>query len=98
VLCRAVVDVDIDVAVKSRGWEDAMRNLMRRRRSALHNVVRWAMYLIECVLCSEANRWMFDASMPGRCGVVNVLLLGVMQVQVSGCDCDGKKRGPPSKR
>ena len=55
------------------------------------------MYLIECVLCSEANRWMFDSSMPGRCGVVDVLLLGVMQVQlygmvcVLGCDCDGEE-------
>jgi hypothetical protein len=74
-----------------------MRNLMRRRPSELHNVVRWTMYLIECVLCSEANRWMFDSSMPGRCGVVDVLLLGVMQVQlygmvcVLGCDCDGEE-------
>ena len=40
---------------------------------------------------------MFDSSMPGRCGVVDVLLLGVMQVQlygmvcVLGCDCDGEE-------
>jgi hypothetical protein len=82
-LCCAVVDVD--VAVRSRRWEDTMRNLMRRRPSELHNVVRWTMYLIEYVLCSETNRWMFDSSMPGRCGVVDVLLLGVMQVQLYGC-------------
>jgi len=77
--------VDVDVAVRTRGWQDAMRNLMRRRSSELHNVVRWAMYLIEYVLCSETNRWMSDSSMEGRCGVVDVLLLGVMQVQLYGC-------------
>jgi hypothetical protein len=38
---------------------------------------------------------MLDSSMPGRCGVVDVLLLGVMQVQLYSCvalrcDCDGE--------
>jgi hypothetical protein len=40
-LCCAVVDVD--VAVRTRGWDSAMRNLMRRQSSELRNVARWTM-------------------------------------------------------